>query len=62
MPCGDYNAPSKDMDVQDNDYRTITRLACDRCKHLESINESIPLWAIDWWKRHKQEDEDRCKT
>lgn len=36
----------------------MARLACARCKELEKT-DSVPIWAADWWARHKQADKAR---
>lgn len=40
----------------------MTRLSCDRCREIEARGGTVPEWAMDWWQRHKQEDEERLRT
>lgn len=39
----------------------MTRLACDRCRQLESKGE-LPTWALEWWTSHKRRDEERVAS
>jgi hypothetical protein len=38
-----------------------TRLACDRCRQLET-NGGVPEWATEWWELHKVIDDERIAT
>lgn len=57
MPC--YSEPYG-VEVDPTTLDTITRLACDRCKDLESKGE-VPEWAARWWDLHKLADVEREK-
>lgn len=37
------------------EYDAMHRLACDRCKELESKG-AVPEWAMGWWYKHKIRD------
>ncbi len=62
MPCNDAG-PSYEETCRDHNDRTImTRLACDRCRDIESRGMPIPGWVGDWWLRHKRYDEERVRA
>lgn len=61
MPCMDGGPSREEQQRQNDDFNTITRLACARCKDLENRNQPIPKFAQDWWLRHKEADRIRAK-
>ena len=41
--------------------QTVIRLACDRCRELETRGGAVPEWAKEFWDEHKQRDEERLQ-
>lgn len=61
MPCTD-NGPSREqIERQQRDHQTMTRLSCDRCREIEYRGGTVPEWAREWWEDHKQRDAEQLK-
>lgn len=61
MPCSD-GAPSREqLERENRDHQTMTRLACDRCREIEARGGVVPEWAREWWQEHKRRDAERLR-
>lgn len=56
MPCMDGGPSRAQIEREARDAGTVYRLACERCKDIESNGGEVPDWARDWWEFHKVED------
>ena len=61
MPCSDGGPSYEQVEQEERDLKTMTRLACDRCKEIEARGGNVPAWAMEWWTRHKAKDRERLK-
>ena len=62
MPCSDGGYSQEYLDQQDRFKKTMTRLACDRCKELIAREGGVPDWATEWWEHHQAADKERQRT
>lgn len=56
MPCTDGGPSWEDIQKEQRNHATIVRLACDRCRELESRGGAVPDWALEWWNEHRTQD------
>ena len=59
MPCSDGGPSREQIEREQRDHQTMTRLACDRCREIEARGGTVPAWAQEWWQEHKRRDDDR---
>ena len=61
MPCSDGGPSREQIEREHRDHQTMTRLACDRCREIESRGGIVPAWAQEWWTEHKRRDNERLE-